>query len=155
MSIQNLAGNVVSNVRHTLEGGIQGVSARLQNLLGGAVAQVSSLWDGGFVGINNNPEALKTALTTYINELNDIVNGFNTDAYIDGALKGEAKEAAVEYVKAIKDLLAAYTSTYKSFIDLLENQALTTMTQGDTDNAASIRSDAQDIITEANSIRID
>ena len=155
MSIQNLTGNVVSNIRHTLEGGIQGISARLQNLLGGAVAQVSALWDGGFVGINNNPEALKTALTTYIAELNDIVNGFNTDAYIDGALKGEAKDAAVEYVKAIKDLLSAYTTTYNHFIEILEDQALTTMAQGDTDNAQSIRSDAQDIIQDANNIRID
>ncbi len=155
MSIKNLAGNVVSNVRHTLEGGIQGISARLQNLLGGATANLQTLWDGGFVGINENPETLVNALTTYINELQQIVDGFKEDAVIEGALQGDAKVAAQQYVKAIKSLLDAYTTTYKSFIDLLENKAVVSMKSGDVENAQSIMSDAQDIIQDANNIRID
>lgn len=155
MSIKNIAGNVVSNLSHTLEGGIQGISSRMQNLLGGAVAEVSALWDGGFVGITQNPEALVNALSTYIKELDEIVEGFNTEAYIDGALKGEAKEAAVEYVRAIKELLSAYTSTYKNFTQILQEMALTSFAQGDKDNAQAITSDAQDIRTEAANIRID
>lgn len=155
MSIKNIAGNVVSNISHTLEGGIQGISSRMQNLLGGAVAEVSALWDGGFVGITQNPAALVDALTNYINELDDIVEGFNTEAYIDGALKGQAKDAAVEYVRAIKELLSAYTSTYKNFTSILNDMALTSFDQGDKENAQAINSDAEDIRTEAANIRID
>ena len=84
----------------------------------------------------------------------DVVDKFNTNANIDIALKGKARDAAVEYVDAIKTLLNAYVSTYRNFNERVK-EAVEAMSVGDLENANVIRSDAQDILTQANNIRVD
>lgn len=155
MSIQSIIGNGLSSVGHGVGEGLNQVSTYLENLLSGATAQLSSLWDGGFVGMNTaNASVLSDAIEQYIAKLNEIVDGFNTAANIDVALKGEAASAATEYVTAIKSLLQAYTSTYRNFNKLL-TATVESMNEGDTQNASAIRTDAQDIQSQANSIRVD
>lgn len=155
MSIQNIVGNVGSMLSNAKDIGVQYISANLQNLIGGATAKLETLWNGGFVGIDtDNALTLKDEIEKYIARLNDIIEGFNTETYIGGALKGQAAEAASEYVSAIKTLISAYITTYRNFNDILLN-TVESMKSGDTENANAIRTDAQAIITQANNIRVD
>lgn len=166
MSIQNIVGNEISNIYHGATGTLQEIGSRIESLLSGATARFESLWDGGFVGIDTaNYTILTDAIDAHVKSLEDIVNNFNTDAYIDGALKGQARDEAVVYVKAIKDLLSAYATTYREFNRLLTGHAhgqeindgsiMAQMMVGDQSNAQAINTDAQAIQNEAQSIRID
>ncbi len=166
MSIQNVVGNEISNAYHSAAGTIQEIGSKVETLLSGATAQLSSLWDGGFVGIDTaNYTILTEAIDAHVKSLEDIVENFNTEAYIDGALKGQAREEAVVYVKAIKNLLGAYATSYREFNKLLTGHAhgqeiadgsiMGQMMTGDQQNAQAIRTDAESIQTEAQSIRID
>jgi hypothetical protein len=169
MSIQSIAGNLGSSVFHSVTGTAQEIGSRIENLLGGAVASVSTLWDGGFVGFDmNNYQILTTAIENHVKQLEEVIDQFNTDAYIDGALKGQARDEAVEYVKAIKTLLQAYATTYRQFNIQLTGAAngvyggsgsgesiMDQYNTGDQQNAQAIRTESEQIQTEAQSIRID
>ena len=166
MSIQNLIGNGISGAYHMGAGTLQEVGSRIESLLSGATARIESLWDGGFVGIDTvNYTILTEAIDAHVKSLEDIINNFNTDAYIDGALRGQARDEAVLYVKAIKQLLEAYATTYRQFNIALTGAAhgesiedssiIAQMLAGDQSNAQAINYDAQAIQTEADSIRID
>lgn len=155
MSIQNIAGTVGSLLSNGKDIGLQYISTGLQNILGGASAKLETLWSGGFVGIDTeNALTLRDEIEKYISRLNDIIEGFNTDTYVGGALKGQAADAATEYVNAIKSLISAYITSYRNFNGLLE-RTVEEMQKGDTENATAIRTDAQSIITQANNIRVD
>ena len=166
MSIQNIVGNEISSLYHSAAGGVEALGIRIETMLSGATATLNSLWDGGFVGIDTaNYTILTEAIDAHVKSLENIINNFNTDAYIDSALKGQAREEAVVYVKAIKDLLSAYATSYREFNKLLTGHAhgqevndgsiMAQMMAGDQQNAQAINQDAQAIQTEARSIRID
>lgn len=166
MSIQNLVGNGISGVFHHDVGNLQQIGSRIEALLSGATARLESLWDGGFVGIDTaNYTILTDAIDAHVKALEDVINNFNTEAYIDGALKGQARDEAVVYVKAIKSLLEAYATTYRQFNIALTGAAhgesindgsvIAQMMTGDQENAQAINNDAQAIQNEAQSIRID
>lgn len=166
MSIQNVVGNGISGAYHFGAGTLQEIGSRIETLLSGATARLESLWDGGFVGIDTaNYTILTDAIDAHVKSLEDIINNFNTEAYIDGALKGQARDEAVLYVRAIKQLLEAYATTYRQFNIALTGAAhgesindgsvIAQMMTGDQENAQAINTDAQAIQNEAQSIRID
>ncbi len=166
MSIQNVVGNGISGAYHFGAGTLQEIGSRIETLLSGATARLESLWDGGFVGIDTaNYTILTDAIDAHVKSLEDIINNFNTEAYIDGALKGQARDEAVLYVRAIKQLLEAYATTYRQFNIALTGAAhgesindgsvIAQMMTGDQENAQAINNDAQAIQNEAQSIRID
>lgn len=167
MSIQSIAGNIGSSIYRGVGGTFSEIGNRIENLLGGAVAQLSSLWDGGFVGFDmNNYQILTSAIEAHVQAMEVIISSFNTEAYIGGALKGEAMEAAIEYVRAIKQLLDAYATTYRDFNLQLTGSAkgefsgdgdniMAQYASGDSQNAQAINTEAQNIINEASNIRID
>lgn len=155
ISNQQFLGNLASKAFHGKAGNIIEVSSKLEAIIGGATAKYSTLWDGGFVGIDTaNYTVLIDAINNYIASLNSIIESFNTEANITGALKGEAQAAAIEYVAAIKKLLEAYVSSYKNFNYLLED-SVESMKSGDTGNATAIRTEAQEVLTQANTIHVD
>lgn len=166
MSIQNVVGNGISGAYHFGAGTLQEIGSRIETLLSGATARLESLWDGGFVGIDTaNYTILTDAIDAHVKSLEDIINNFNTEAYIDGALKGQSRDEAVLYVRAIKQLLEAYATTYRQFNIALTGAAhgesindgsvIAQMMTGDQENAQAINTDAQAIQNEAQSIRID
>lgn len=166
MSIQNVVGNGISGAYHFGAGTLQEIGSRIETLLSGATARLESLWDGGFVGIDTaNYTILTDAIDAHVKSLEDIINNFNTEAYIDGALKGQSRDEAVLYVRAIKQLLEAYATTYRQFNIALTGAAhgesindgsvIAQMMTGDQENAQAINNDAQAIQNEAQSIRID
>lgn len=154
MSISNLVYNAVSDVKHGVEGGLQGLTSQIDNLIGQATATFSSLWDGGFVGISGDTSELIQEIDNHIKSLHGIVESFNTNAYINDALQGQTADAATQYVNAIKDLINAYCSTYEKFKTLLQEQGVEGMSHADESNQAEIdqRSDeirgkVQDILS--------
>lgn len=153
--IQDVLGNVGSIGAHIVEGGVSKVGNVFEAALGNVRASFSTLWSGGFVGINvNNYEVIRTAIQDMINKIEGVLSSFNANAEFETGLKGEAAEAGSEYVKAVNELLLAYATTYKNFIKLAD-EAVEQMRQGDTQNAAAIRSDAENLRAEAAKIRVD
>lgn len=149
MSIQNILGNVASTLSHQASASQGAASDAIQALVGRTSATFSILWDGGFVGMN---AAVLETMTEAVNKLLQAVEGklqeFNENETFVTGLAGEAREAAGEYVKAVKTLLLAYASTYRNFI-ALARESVETMKAGDTANAATIRDTAAEVNARA------
>lgn len=132
----------------------------IQRRLFGAdkVAQSNfALYSGGFVGINadNINQITDDVNGLVIDPIENILSGFGgTEETFNPGLKGQAATAAVDYVQSIKQLLAAYISTYKNFITLA-GQSLESMQTNDQGNAEIIQSASQSIQQMASEIRVD
>lgn len=155
MAIKNLIGNAQSAIGHAVGGALSELSSKLQGALSGATARLTSLWDGGFVGLDaSNMTTLTTDIESYVGALMEISDNFAKTNDISGALKGEAAAATQEYVSAVASLIDAYCTSYRNF-NKMAAAATEAMQSGDTDNAAAIRDDAQSIMQDASSIRVD
>lgn len=153
--IEDLVNNVTSNVSNAARSAFDTATNTIRNVLGTANATLGSLYDGGFVGINaNNIDTITTAVNNMITQVEGVLAGFNAAVEFEAGLKGEAAAAASEYVAAVKELVFAYTSTYKNFIKLA-NDAAEQWKTGDTANAQAIQTGTDAIMKEANTIRVD
>lgn len=155
MSIKNIFGNWKSSVSHSSSQSINDVSKSFTSMLSGSTAKLSSLWDGGFVGIDvNNYEDLTRRIDLFIEDMEDISTRFAQYSDISGALKGQAAEAAKEYIKELTLVINAYISFYRNFNALIVETA-DTMLLSDKDNSNAISEEASNVIDDANNIRID
>lgn len=124
------------------------------HLFDNKVSSNFDLYSGGFVGIDlNNLQNLETDINgLVINPVSEKLNGFGGDESTwNQGLKGKAQEAAIKYVQAIKQLLAAYISTYNQFITLA-NESARALVANDTANANVINDAVQSITTMAQGI---
>lgn len=155
MSIENILSNAGAAISNGFKNTASTLGAMFQNAIGSATATFSTLWDGGFVGIDvNNYMVIRDEIDALMTKVEQVLSEFNAQAEFETGVKGEASEAASEYVKAVNELLIAYVTTYRNFIKLADD-AVEQMKQGDTQNAASIRSAADEIRARANDIRVD
>lgn len=114
------------------------------------------LYDGGFVGLTKDSGSkMESEINTnIINPCNDLIEGFGaTQEKVEEGLKGEAAVAATNYIAAVKQLLEAYVSTYRSFIQLM-NSTLESMEANDTANAAIIDEASSEIKNMASQIEV-
>lgn len=155
MSIESLAGLASSSIDANGKVLLGQISRNIQNIIGMGSASLSSLWEGEFVGIDRtNWTLIKEAIEKLMSSVLAVMDGFNENTIITSGLRGEAAEAAKEYVQAVKSLLIAYVSTYKNFITLAD-QAVQSMDSGDKQNAEAIRKDVDAIRNQAAEIRVD
>lgn len=155
MAINDILSNIGSSLSHSAQSDLGNLKAMWDNMVGGATATFQTLWSGGFVGIDvNNYETIRNAIIEMVDKIEGVLSQFNANAEMETGLKGEAAEAASDYVKAVNELLLAYATTYKNFIKLADN-AVEQMKQGDTQNAAEIRNEADVLRKEASSIRVE
>lgn len=155
MSIRSTVGNIQHNVGDIISGAHNTARTQLSNIVGSAQTALTNVWSGGFTGMSDTGIAeLKTQLTNYCQEVQDIISGFDQTGDITSALKGEPQDAAYEFIEAIKELLQAYVSTMKQEIDEMD-EAYNNFVQSGTSIASDVRSHANDIRTDANSIRLD
>lgn len=155
MSIENILSNAGAAISNGFKNTASTLGAMFQNAIGSATATFSTLWDGGFVGIDvNNYMVIRDEIDALMTKVEQVLSEFNAQAEFETGVKGEAADAASEYVKAVNELLIAYVTTYRNFIKLADD-AVEQMKQGDTQNAASIRSAADEIRARANDIRVD
>lgn len=132
----------------------QGISS-MENAVGTFVAGLTSIWDGGFVGINtNNVGEIRDAIKNYCNEIEAHIASFNENASLEVAVKGKMNDASQDFIRSVKELLEAYVSTMKASLTDLE-VAVQAMETSDSDLSNQISSNAQDIRSAAQAIRID
>ncbi len=110
------------------------------------------VFGGGFAGISEQGVAeLKQQIDTYCQDISDLINGFNVDGDISVALKGSVKDAAFEFIVAIKELLVAYVDAMKVEKDDLQRaydeyvQKTGEISQGVSGKAQEIRDAAKNV----------
>lgn len=143
----NLSGLAQTEVQDTIKKGFFGL---------GGTQQVNFNVDKDFVGIDqSNINLLTDDINKLIGNVEAILQEFggNEDTFNPG-LKGQANNAAVGYVKAIKELMAEYIAYYKSFIKLAD-EVSQTYTTNDEGNKQAIENAASEIRNMASQINVD
>jgi hypothetical protein len=155
MSIENILSTAGAAVSSVFNNTVNSIGNLFESAIGSAVTSFSVLWDGGFVGIDvNNYTVIRDEIDTLMTKVEQVLTQFNANAEFETGVKGEAADAASEYVKAVNELLIAYVTTYRNFIKLADD-AVAQMKAGDQQNAASIRTAADEIRSRAAEIRVD
>lgn len=155
MSVQSVVGNFTRGINDPISNIISGAKANFDGIIGTAQAQLGSFWSGGFVGMSESGmEQLKQAIETYCVEIEGIINDFNAEGDIDNALKGEVNVAARDFIRAVKELLKAYVSRMRQE-KMDADTAWKNWQQASQEIGQSVTSDAEQIRSNAASIRID
>ena len=155
MSLQSRVGDIVNQVEDQINNLVSQASTSFENTVGSISTNLNNIWSGGFAGMSDQGmETLKSALTTFCNDLQATINGFDEQGNLEVALKGEAQAAAVEFVSAVKQLLQAYVSRMKQQIAEAD-QAYQNWLAASGGLASDVRSDATEIRNNANSIKLD
>lgn len=155
MSVQSAIGNFTRGAQDTISDILTGAKTNFDGIVGTTSTALGSLWSGGFVGMSESGmEQLKQAIETYCTEIEAIINEFNEEGDIDNALKGDVNTAARDFIHAVKELLQAYVSRMRQEkIDA--DEAWNNWKQASQDISQNVTSDAEQIRSDAASIRID
>ena len=155
MSIRSTVGNITHSVKDTLSSTLTTAKTQIENIVGNTTTSLSNIWSGGFTGMSETGIAdLKTQLTSYCKEIQDLIDGFDQTGDITSALKGDAQEAASDFIAAIKTLLQAYVSTMKQEIDEAD-EAYNNFVASGKSIATDVKDAATDIRSNASSISLD
>lgn len=155
MSLKTFTENLGNGIANRVNQAVTHAKSAIGNIIGTAKASFTSIWDGGFAGISEQGiEELKNALKQYCAAIEDHIASFNTAVPTEGAFAGPIRDASVDYLESIKDLLKAYVSTMKVNLDDLDAAFAAYMKQSN-ELAANIRSDAESIRSQAAQIKLD
>lgn len=155
MSLSSFIGNTVSKVSNSVKNILSDVKSKLSNIVGNAAANFTSLWDGGFAGISREGiEQLRSALNSYVDNIEDHIQQFNTVTAAEGAISGDVREAVSDYSESVKALLSAYVSTMRVNISDLDTAFEAYIRQTD-ELAGSITTDADALREAAKKIDLD
>ena len=155
MSIQSSIGSFTRNTQEGVRSVISRASGMLDGIVGSATTTVSNVFSGGFVGISTaNADSLKNAINNYIQGVQDTINGFNENANLENAYKGEVQAANQEFLRAVKELLQAHITqmrvNLKDFDEVVANY-----TQSASDLGSQVTQQADEIRQNATQIKID
>ena len=111
--------------------------------------------DGIFVGMDTkNIDNFKTALKTYIDGAQEILDGLNLDPSMEVTLKGSAIEDSFhEFLDAIKTLLSAYVQSLHA-LDKEIDEAAQNYESAQQKIGSDVSSDAGEIRSQAGSIDV-
>lgn len=155
MSIRSTVGNFSHNVSDNISTALNTAKTQFSNIVGTAKTGLSSVWAGGFVGMSDSGfSELDTAITNYIAEVQDIINGFDETGDISSAFQGELQEAAYDFIEASKETLTAYVSFLKQDQEEMK-EAYENFKLAASSVASDVRANAESIRSNANSIRLD
>ena len=152
MGIQSIIGDVKSTVGNKIKSFLDtawGAVSGLSNNIGTFVANV---WGGGFAGVSDFG-ALKGAVTSYSNNVQEIINQYDTKADLETTFKGKAGEEMTTFVVATKSLLDAYVKLVEKWNNELD-EYYERYQQGDTTLQANVASDAQAVEQAAQKVDI-
>lgn len=94
----------------------QAAIGKVQGYLGTAFETAKN--GAAFVGLQYSSIAsIRSAIRTYVTNVQNEVAKLNTDASNSNALKGEIADAANQYVKAVSDVAQAYVSSLLAYSD--------------------------------------
>lgn len=157
MTIESGLGNLVTGAGNAGQAGLAWANARLENIVGSVKTGLGNIWGGGFAGISIERinSDLIPAVNKYCETIESAINQFNADADVTSSFAGTELETAVQdFIKAIKELLAAYVSTMRKEIAAI-NSAYEQYTSGAQNVASNVASNASEIRAAANDIRLD
>lgn len=155
MSIRSFLGNTVNVIGDTASSVINSARITLENIVGTVTTGFSTLWEGGFTGMSaQGVEDLKSALQKYCGDIEGIISGFDQTGDISSALKGDAQQAAIDFIDAIKAMLEAWVTQIKANIAELE-EAYKLFSEDNKSIAQDIQQAASDIRQNAEQIRLD
>ena len=93
MSLQSSVGNVTRSATESVKSILSTTTGKIENTIGTATTAVTNVWSGGFAGISTaNATALENAINTYIQGIQDTIQGFNENANLENAYKGAEQE---------------------------------------------------------------
>lgn len=152
MSIRSTVGNITHSVQDTLSSVLTTAKTQIENIVGTTTTSLTNIWSGGFTGMSESGMAeLKTQLTNYCQEIQELIESFDQTGDITVALKGDVQTAAYDFIAAIKTLLQAYVSTMKQEIAEADEAYRNFLASGQSiaqdvsDAASDIRSNASNI----------
>ena len=154
-SIQSSIGNITRTATESVKSVISNVTGKFDGIVGTASTAVTNVWSGGFAGINTaNADSLKTAINTYIQGIQETINGFNENANLENAYKGSVQVATQEFLRAVKALLQAHVSLMRQNLSEFE-LVIQNYTQASQEAGSQVSQQAEEIRANAESIRID
>lgn len=155
MGLRNTAGNISRLAGESVRGAVSTVAQNVQDIIGSVAAAETNIWDGGFVGISTaNADKLKQAINKYIEDSQDIIDGFNEEANLEMAYKGQIQVGAQEFLRSVKELLQAYVTQMRKNLHEFE-EVVEVYSQNDTDLGQQVNQQADEIRQNASKVRID
>lgn len=152
MGIQSIIGDVSSAIGNNVQGFLDGAWSAVHGIADNIGSFVANIWSGGFAGVSNYDQ-LKSAVSSYSNDVKSIVDNYNMDADLEQTFKGEAGTTLKEFVTATKSLLDAYVALVEKW-----NTELDTYYEkyqgGDTSLSQNVSSDAQQVEQAAQNVNI-
>lgn len=152
-SIQTSISDGISAGKTSLNTSGQDIKQHISNAKGDVGSLLRIVSDSTFVGIDtNNIGTVTDAITQLQNNINDTINGFNPDASLENAVKGDVSTALSEYLVEIKSLLNAYVQT----LDINKTELQTAVTryqENAQQNARNIEQARSDVTSNAASVR--
>lgn len=152
MGIQNFIGDITSNVGQSIQGFLDSAWSAVSGIGERVGTFVANIWDGGFAGVSNY-DGLKTAISNYSKDVQDIVNQYQPDADISDSFQGQSAEALHEFVTSTKSLLDAYVALVEKWNTELDTY-YEKYQSGDTTLSNNVSSDAQDVADAASKVSI-
>ncbi len=152
MGIQSVIGDVKSTVGQRISSFLDAAWGAVSGLAGNIGTFVANIWSGGFAGVSNF-DALKTAVTTYANNVQEIVDTYDTSADLEQTFKGQAGTAMTEFITSTKSLLDAYVKLVEKWNTELDD-AYEKYKSGDTSLSEAVSSDAEDVAQAASKVEI-
>ena len=157
MSLQSDFGNLghgLENLGQVVSGSVE---SSVEAIIGSVKTGLGNIWAGGFAGISEelvNSE-LVPALNSYCDKIEGDIAAFNPDGDITQTFAGTEIQGAIrEYIGGIQSLLIAYVSTMRAESERAD-QALNEWQKGTSDVSKGISSNAQEIRSQAESIKLD
>lgn len=155
MSIRSTVGNFTHSVQDNISSLLATAKTQVENIVGSTTTSLTNIWSGGFTGMSESGMAeLKTQLSNYCQEIQDLIESFDQTGDITMALKGDVQTAAYDFIAAIKTLLQAYVSTMRQEIEEADEAYRNFMASGQS-ISQDVSDAASDIRSNANSIRLD
>lgn len=152
MGIQSLIGDIRSTVGQNIRSFLDSAWGAVNGLSSGIGTFVANVFDGGFAGVSDFG-ALKTAITNYSNQVQEIVNTYDVNADLEQTFKGKAGEEMTTFISSTKSLLDAYVKLVEKWNTELDD-AYEKYQQGDTSLQSNVSSDAQAVEQAAQKVNI-
>ncbi len=152
MGIQSIIGDIKSTVGQKVKSFLDSAWGAVSGIADRVGTFVANVWSGGFAGVSDFGE-LKSAITTYSNNVQDIINQYNAQADLDSTFKGKAGTEMTEFVKSTKSLLDAYVKLVEKWNGELDGY-YEKYQSGDTTLSSNVQSDAQAVEQAAQKVDI-
>lgn len=152
MGIQSIIGDIKSTVGQNIKSFLESAWGAVNGIASNIGTFVANVYGGGFAGVSDFG-ALKTAITNYSNNVQEIVNTYDVNADLEQTFKGKAGEEMRTFITSTKSLLDAYVKLVEKWNTELDD-AYEKYQQGDTSLQSNVSSDAQAVEQAAQNVNI-